>query len=325
MDSVLHTTGRFGPRTLLITAAALPLTGWAVHAVALQIAAKEKDPLTGLLRRDAYTARARRLLARREDVAVVMVDQDHFKAVNDDFGHPAGDAVLAATAARLTAWAGPRAAIGRLGGDEFAVVLELKADRRAQRLEQLVRMLHTPVTLDDGRTVDVGASVGAATPYAVGSRDLSLLQRAADAALYDGKDSGRAVLATAQHVTVPSINGPPGRPSGHGRVGAGRMSTATLSEGDWIRGISIRQPYAACILAGAKDVENRPGRWRTGWVLLHTSKTIDQPALRAPLIGRTIRDRELVTGAVVGIARITDCHQDPEGAPLCSQWAHPGS
>ncbi|MFG2878863.1 hypothetical protein ACGFYU_28330 [Streptomyces sp. NPDC048337] len=99
------------------------------------------------------------------------------------------------------------------------------------------------------------------------------------------------------------------------------MSAVTLPEGDWIRGISIRQPYAACILAGAKTVENRPARWRTGWVLLHTSKTIDRTALRTPLVDRTIRDRQLVTGSVVGIARITDCHQDPAGAPLCSEWA----
>ncbi|MEU3522062.1 hypothetical protein ABZ770_43720 [Streptomyces sp. NPDC006654] len=103
------------------------------------------------------------------------------------------------------------------------------------------------------------------------------------------------------------------------------MSTATLPEGDWIRGISIRQPYETCILAGAKTVENRPGRWRTGWVLLHTSKTVDRAALRIPLIGRTIRDRQLVTGAVVGVAWIIGCHQDPEGAPLCSEWAHPGA
>ncbi|MEK8141718.1 hypothetical protein NKH18_01100 [Streptomyces sp. M10(2022)] len=87
MDSVLRTTGRFGPRTLLITAAAVPLTGWAVHAVALykQIAAKEKDPLTSLLRRDAYTARARRLLARHGDsTAVIMISgvrAGSFKAV----------------------------------------------------------------------------------------------------------------------------------------------------------------------------------------------------------------------------------------------------
>ncbi|MFE9404788.1 GGDEF domain-containing protein [Streptomyces sp. NPDC006530] len=210
MDSVLHTMGRIGPRTLLITAAAVPLTGWAVHATVLlkQIAAKEKDPLTGLLRRDAYTARARRLLARHGDKAtVVMVDADHFKQINDRMGHGAGDTVLAAFGARLTAWAGPRAAIGRLGGDEFAVVLELNFDRREQRLEQLVRMLHTSVTLDDGRTVDVAAPVGAAAPASVGSRDLTVLQRAADAALYEGKHSGRATFATAQHHAVASING----------------------------------------------------------------------------------------------------------------------
>ncbi|WP_443064931.1 diguanylate cyclase domain-containing protein [Streptomyces sp. NBC_01336] len=83
----------------------------------------------------------------------------------------------------------------------------MSTDRRAQRLEQLVRMLHTPVTLDDGRTVDVAASVGAATPDVLGTRDLTALQRAADAALYDGKHSGRAHLATAAHATTPSVNG----------------------------------------------------------------------------------------------------------------------
>ncbi|MFJ2709055.1 GGDEF domain-containing protein [Streptomyces sp. NPDC087428] len=210
MDSVLQTRGRFGPRTLLFTTAAVPLTGWVVHAVALhrQLAATKRDPLTGLLRRDAYTARARRLLARHGDnAAILMVDADHFKQINDGMGHAAGDTVLAAIGTRLTAWAGPHAAVGRLGGDEFAVVLELTPGRRAQRLEQLVRMLNTPVVLDDGRTVDVAASVGAATPDVLGTRDLTALQRAADAALYDGKHTGRAHLATAAHATTPSING----------------------------------------------------------------------------------------------------------------------
>lgn len=210
MSSLLRVQGRIGQRTLLLTTAAVPLTGWAVHATVLlrQSARKDKDPLTGLLRRDVYTARARRILARHgDDTAVVMVDADRFKQINDSLGHAAGDTVLAAFGARLTAWAGPRAAVGRLGGDEFAVVLELPAGRRALRLEQLVRMLHTPVTLDDGRTVDVAASVGAAAPAPVGSRDLTVLQRAADSALYDGKHSGRAHLATAAHATVPSING----------------------------------------------------------------------------------------------------------------------
>ncbi|MFE7918119.1 GGDEF domain-containing protein [Streptomyces sp. NPDC057398] len=209
MSPLLRVQGRFGQRTLLLTTAAVPLTGWAVHATVLlkQLARKDKDPLTGLLRRDAYTARARRLLSRRDDLAVVMVDADHFKAVNDTMGHPAGDAVLAAFGARLTAWAGPRASVGRLGGDEFAAVVQVPAARLEQRLAQLVRMLHTPVVLEDGRTVDVAASVGAASTGVLGTRDLTVLQRAADAALYDGKHSGRAAVASLAHTTVPSING----------------------------------------------------------------------------------------------------------------------
>ncbi|MFJ5016257.1 diguanylate cyclase domain-containing protein [Streptomyces griseoluteus] len=103
-----------------------------------------------------------------------LVQEDHFKAVNDDFGQPAGDAVLTATAARLNTWAaGPRASVGRLGGNEFAVV-QVPDARLEQRLAQLVRMLRTPAVLEDGRTIDVAASVGAATPGTVGSRDLTV-------------------------------------------------------------------------------------------------------------------------------------------------------
>ncbi|WP_331726943.1 GGDEF domain-containing protein (plasmid) [Streptomyces globisporus] len=210
MNSAVRLPGRFSRHALLIATAAVPLTGWAAHAVTLhkRLAATRKDPLTGLLRRDAYTARARRLLARHGDkITALMVDADHFKTVNDTMGHAAGDAVLAAFGARLTAWAGPNAAVGRLGGDEFAVVLELSVAHREDRLQQLVRMLHTPVTLDDGRTIHVAASVGAAAPDVLGTRDLTALQRAADAALYDGKHTGQAVLATKETVTVPSING----------------------------------------------------------------------------------------------------------------------
>ncbi|ALU98492.1 hypothetical protein WQO_34190 (plasmid) [Streptomyces globisporus C-1027] len=71
---------------LLITAAALLLTCWAVHAAVLlkKLARADKDPLTGLLRRDAYTARARRLLARHgDDVTLLMVDADHVDRTTD--------------------------------------------------------------------------------------------------------------------------------------------------------------------------------------------------------------------------------------------------
>ncbi|MEU5560480.1 hypothetical protein AB0H47_30880 [Streptomyces globisporus] len=80
MNSTVRVPGRIGPRTLLITTAAVPLTGWAVHATALhkRFAATRRDPLAGLLRRDTYSTRARRLQARQGDsTTAVMVDDDH--------------------------------------------------------------------------------------------------------------------------------------------------------------------------------------------------------------------------------------------------------
>ncbi|MFB7852381.1 GGDEF domain-containing protein [Streptomyces sp. NPDC056053] len=207
-------------RALIITSLAVPLTGWTVHALALhrKLSAARKDPLTGLLGRDGYTTQARQITDRYGDHAlVVLVDLDHFKEINDGpGGHVAGDRVLAATAARLTAWAGSRGAVGRLGGDEFTAVVRIAPARRELRLTQLTQLLAQPVQVDDGALVDVAASVGAASPDILGTTDLSLLQRAADAAMYAGKHTGRAVLADRSHAVVPSINGRrAGRPGTH--------------------------------------------------------------------------------------------------------------
>ncbi|RCH65500.1 hypothetical protein DT019_27295 [Streptomyces sp. SDr-06] len=102
------------------------------------------------------------------------------------------------------------------------------------------------------------------------------------------------------------------------------MSAAELEDGDWIRGITVRQPWATCILAG-KRPENRPKPWSwRGWVLLHAAKAKPESAvLRDPLVVRTIRGRELHLGAVIGVARLTDCHQDPDRSSLCTPWAQP--
>ncbi|MCG7525171.1 hypothetical protein MHW47_12065 [Streptomyces sp. OfavH-34-F] len=101
--------------------------------------------------------------------------------------------------------------------------------------------------------------------------------------------------------------------------------TADLEGGDWIRGITIRQPWATCILAG-KTPENRPTNWPwRGWVLLHAGKAKPDPALlRDPLVATAIRGRELHLGAVIGVARLTDCHPD-QGPERCSSpWAQRG-
>ena len=197
-------------RALLITSLAVPLTGWTVHAVSLhrRLAAARRDPLTGLHTRDGYTTRARQITDRYGATALVLlVDVDHFKQINDRHGHAAGDQVLAATAQRLTAWAGPHGAVGRLGGDEFAVAARIGTTRRHLRLQQLATTLTRPVDIGDGRLVDVAVSIGAAAPDTTGTRDLPALLRAADAAMYAGKHTSRPVLADRSHATVPSING----------------------------------------------------------------------------------------------------------------------
>ncbi|WP_331729665.1 GGDEF domain-containing protein [Streptomyces platensis] len=220
MASTTRGQAPFGNRALLITSLAVPLTGWTVHAVSLhrKLAAARRDPLTGLLGRDGYTTRARQTLDRYGDSAlVVLVDLDHFKQINDGpGGHAAGDRVLAATAQRLTTWAGSRGAVGRLGGDEFAVAVRIGRARREIRLAQLATLLAQPVQTDDGALVDVAASIGAASPDVIGTTDLGLLQRAADAAMYAGKHTGAAVCAGPQHAAMPSINGRrAGRPGTH--------------------------------------------------------------------------------------------------------------
>lgn len=218
MDAATPLGTSSAQRALLITSLAVPLTGWTMHAVALhrKLAAARRDPLTGLLGRDGYTAKARQILDRYTDTAVLMCDLDHFKAINDTLGHAAGDAVISATADRLRAWAGNRAAVGRLGGDEFALTLRIAPERRQARLAQLVDKLTQPVVLEDHRVVQVAASIGAASASSLGTSSLSALQRAADTALYKGKHTGRAVLASRADLTAASVNGRrAGRPGTH--------------------------------------------------------------------------------------------------------------
>ncbi|WNI27330.1 GGDEF domain-containing protein [Streptomyces sp. ITFR-16] len=218
MTSIARVQARPGQRALLITTLAVPLTGWTVHAVALhrQLANAHRDPLTGAQRRAGFERRAQHLIDRYGDtVMVALIDLDHFKALNDGHGHAAGDRALTATGERLIEWAGSRGVVGRLGGDEFAVATRIGPSRRAVRLAQLARTLSEPVDID-GHPVDVAASVGAATPDTLRTRDLSALLRGADAAMYAGKHTGTPVVAGPEHANVASINGRrAGRPGTH--------------------------------------------------------------------------------------------------------------
>ena len=178
------------PLAEILAAVVLPLAGWFAHAAVTRqlLRAARRDPVTGLPTRAAWTARARRMLRRRGPV-VALVDLDLFKVVNDTCGHQAGDQVLASTAARIRAWldgcGGGEG--GRLGGGEFA--LATRHPVTAQHLNALASLLAQPVTLLDGITVRVGASVGAARS-GPGTGGLSAALAAADAAMYAAKRSG---------------------------------------------------------------------------------------------------------------------------------------
>ncbi|MEQ4611494.1 hypothetical protein ABMX48_36790 [Streptomyces cavourensis] len=98
-------------------------------------------------------------------------------------------------------------------------------------------------------------------------------------------------------------------------------TTTAADPGTWIRGITIRQPWTTCILAG-KDVENRPAAWSwRGWLLLHAGQATERAPMHDPLVATAIRSRALHTRAIIGVARLTDCHQDAADTTPCSKWA----
>ena len=152
------------------------------------------DSLTGLPNRRGIRDRISEALrdARRKDgsCALLFIDLDRFKLVNDSLGHRAGDLLLCDVANRLRETLGEVAGIGRLGGDEFAVVLPATDERAAERAARvIVAVLAQPFEVD-GQPVSIGASVG----FALGPVDgasVDLLLRSADLALYEVKGSGR--------------------------------------------------------------------------------------------------------------------------------------
>ncbi|MFF7966325.1 GGDEF domain-containing protein [Streptomyces sp. NPDC007903] len=176
--------------------AALPAlvlgAAWSVHTVWMvrRLRTARRDPLTGLWTRDAFTRHARRLL-RNKRAVVVLADVDHFKQVNDTYGHAAGDALLAATAARLAHAVGHAGTVGRLGGDEFAAVFIDRDGTAPERLDTLARVLARPV--DGAPKVHTTVSLGWVCAADHTGEELPDLLRRADEAMYGAKRSSSPV------------------------------------------------------------------------------------------------------------------------------------
>jgi diguanylate cyclase (GGDEF)-like protein len=153
-----------------------------------------RDGLTGLLNRRAFDARlheeAERLAARGRPLGLVLIDLDHFKRVNDEHGHPAGDQVLAEAARRIESVARTADSVGRLGGEEFGWLLPdaTEADLLAAVARLRARFTGTPFQAG-GQRLRLTASLGFCDLATVGGAD-QLVARA-DEALYLAKSCGR--------------------------------------------------------------------------------------------------------------------------------------
>jgi diguanylate cyclase (GGDEF)-like protein len=166
----------------------------------------DRDGLTGLPNRAAFDERleveARRFHRYRRPLALLVLDLDHFKAVNDSYGHPTGDAVLQRVADLLRANTRDPDIPARYGGEEMVVILPETMLRPAMEVAERIRAAVEATRFDhDGRSIDLTVSIGvSACPECVD--DPADLLRAADDALYQAKRDGRNRVATAPLVAA---------------------------------------------------------------------------------------------------------------------------
>jgi len=187
---------------------ALPLTGVialsglsVVQQRAIQVA--RQDALTGLATRRYWTTRAGRAIRKPRNLAVVLIDGDGLRRVNNSRGHDAGDAVLVTIAHRLKSWTDRRGMAGRLGGDEFAAFIRIAPDQRlVDELDTLNSTLSAPAEYRRSM-LPAGASIGAALVAALPAPTLYQALRAADLAMYQAKRAGGGTWNLAGHIDEP--------------------------------------------------------------------------------------------------------------------------
>jgi diguanylate cyclase (GGDEF)-like protein len=154
------------------------------------------DPLTGVANRALLMDSLRATLSRLGvgHCAVLLLDLDDFKDVNDELGHEAGDALLVHVCDRIRAAIRPTDTLARLGGDELCVVLDhvTQADQARTAADRIAAAFHEPFSLSRGMRVSIGASIGVAMGTASDTADSVL--RKADIAMYSAKASGKGCI-----------------------------------------------------------------------------------------------------------------------------------
>jgi len=164
------------------------------------------DPLTGLANRNQYEQRlseaeqhAKRF---KTNFALILIDLDKFKPVNDTYGHPVGDALLKQVAEILQSSCREIDTVARLGGDEFAIILSGVTELKSATIpaEKLINKLSQPLQIEQ-YNIQIGASMGISR-YPNDSTDMEELQRMADQALYTAKEEGRNTYRLYKNILI---------------------------------------------------------------------------------------------------------------------------
>ncbi len=225
---LLPLPGNGGPAEVLVVILGLGLaicwTFGSLYMVLEKVASR--DDLTGLLNRRAALQRGEELLrgarARRQPFSLLLADLDHFKSVNDRFGHDVGDLALQRFAALVPQSIRPNDVAGRYGGEEFCILLPGVGAEGARAISERLRLLVQEQLRDvAGYKLGVTLTIGAATfvPGSGGPDTITDLIVAADGALYSGKALGRNRTAMAPPAAAGAPSMPQETPS-HGAAAA---------------------------------------------------------------------------------------------------------
>jgi len=205
-DSVLNLRTAFLSVALAMTLHAT-LVGLVVARLVSELQRLSRhDALTGLLNRramqEALDTQLRRSERTKEPFVVMMLDLDHFKRINDRFGHPVGDQALKHVAALLQSAMRTSDSLGRFGGEEFVLLLPNTPVDQAESVAEKIRdLLHRSPLAAESTTIPLSVSIGVAQ-WRENAEDISRVLSRADAALFQAKVQGRNRVVTALDVAA---------------------------------------------------------------------------------------------------------------------------
>jgi diguanylate cyclase (GGDEF)-like protein len=242
LGDLLHPDGDMGPGSVWVTVFSVELVLYAVgtvfvifmlvseRTVTAHKTAASMDPLTGMFNRRGFAEATSRVIEREahagRPVTVMIFDIDHFKSINDRFGHPAGDEILKLFATVVVNSLRITDLSGRIGGEEFAALLPCSLEEGVIAAERVREAFESSGIVDETGPVDTTVSIGVAGGPA--GTELEVLLAAADTALYQAKRGGRNRVEAAEELPL-SLENWRRKTAGAARQPAQRPGVARLA------------------------------------------------------------------------------------------------